>query len=124
MNEDLQNKLKNRFPVLLEKIAYFECSDGWYFLIDSLSESIQITINSMPEQIRSDFYAVQIKEKFGTLRYYMNHTTPYIDGAISMAEHMSAWHCEDCGSPGSSRSIKGYIQTLCDKHYEDKNGKR
>lgn len=124
MTEDLETKLKNRFPMLLGRIYNFECSDGWFALIDSLSASIQSTIDSMPEQIRDDFYAVQIKEKFGTLRYYMNNDTPYIRGAISMGEHMSAWHCEVCGNVGSTRNIKNYIQTLCDKHYKVKNAKR
>lgn len=59
--------------------------------------------------------AVQVKEKFGTLRFYVNGGDRYTDGVINMAEVMSAYTCEECGSPGKSRT-GGWIRTLCDKH--------
>lgn len=59
----------------------------------------------------------QIKEKFGTLRFYYTGGDEYVDGLEHMADSMSAVMCEDCGCPGKSRSSKGkWIRTLCDKH--------
>jgi hypothetical protein len=67
----------------------------------------------LPEEVRGDVYCAQVKEKFGSLRLYMNNETPYISGAIAMAESMSGHICEVCGEPGQRRS-GGWIRTLCD----------
>ena len=61
--------------------------------------------------------ATQIKEKFGTLRFYYNGGDSVVDGIERMADSMSAVTCEDCGAPGKPRS-GGWIQTLCDAHAE------
>ena len=62
----------------------------------------------------------QIKEKFGTLRFYYTGGDDFVDGLEHMADSMSAVMCEDCGCPGKSRSSKGkWIRTLCDKHAEE-----
>jgi hypothetical protein len=59
--------------------------------------------------------AVQVKEKFGTLRFYYDGGDDYIRGLVSMAESMSAVTCEECGNLGKSRR-GGWIRTLCDSH--------
>jgi hypothetical protein len=66
----------------------------------------------------------QIKEKFGTLRFYVDingatkEVREQIDAIISDAEGKSCVTCEVCGKPGSRRST-GWIQTLCDEHYAE-----
>jgi len=42
--------------------------------------------------------AKQVKEKFGTLRFYYSGGDDYIRGVVSMAESMSGRTCEACGS--------------------------
>jgi hypothetical protein len=59
--------------------------------------------------------ASQVKEKFGTLRFYYYGGDDVVSGIERMAESMSAVMCEECGSPGKPRS-GGWIQTLCDAH--------
>lgn len=56
---------------------------------------------------------VQIKEKFGGLRYYMGSETKAMTEAISEAERKSFETCEQCGAPGKLRR-GGWISTLCD----------
>jgi hypothetical protein len=65
--------------------------------------------------------ATQIKEKFGTLRFYYSGGNDYIRGLEAMAVSMSGVICEQCGSPGTSRSNKKqrWILVLCDKHAEE-----
>ena len=46
----------------------------------------------------------------------MNVSTPYIDGAISLAESLSYITCEECGNSGELRK-NGYLRVLCDKDY-------
>ena len=57
----------------------------------------------------------QVKEKFGTLRFYYSGGDEYIHGLVSMAESMSGVTCEDCGKPGTQTS-GGWIKTACVEH--------
>jgi hypothetical protein len=65
--------------------------------------------------------AKQIKEKFGTLRFYYDGGDDYIRGLEAMAASMSGVICEECGSPGTSRSTKKqrWVRVLCEKHAEE-----
>lgn len=63
--------------------------------------------------------ASQIKEKFGTLRFYYTGGDSYISGLVDMAEAMSGSTCEVCGSPGKSNS-DGWIRVLCGTHAGDR----
>ena len=57
----------------------------------------------------------QVKEKFGTLRFYYTGGDDYISGLVSMAESMSGVTCEECGKPGTQTS-GGWIKTVCKEH--------
>jgi hypothetical protein len=63
----------------------------------------------------------QIKEKFGTLRFYYDGGDDYIRGLEAMAASMTSRICEQCGCPGTSRSTKKqrWVLVLCDKHAEE-----
>lgn len=62
----------------------------------------------------------QVKEKFGTLRFYYTGGDDTIRGMVRMAEAMSAVTCEECGVPGEQRH-GGWIRTLCDTHAAKRN---
>lgn len=62
--------------------------------------------------------AVQVKEKFGTLRFYVFGARDEAYHYIAFAEAMSARTCEECGAPGRSRG-GGWVRTLCDRHAEE-----
>lgn len=103
----------------------FDCGDGWYGIIDAACSNIQSHIKwkrksepfaSMTEEEFDEIHqpvAVQVKEKFGGLRFYADNCDDYTRGVIDMAESMSYRTCEVCGSPGVKRS-GGWIKTLCD----------
>ena len=61
--------------------------------------------------------AVQVKEKFGGLRFYVQAATKEHYNYISFAESMSYRTCEQCGAPGK-RYTDGWHTTLCDIHAE------
>lgn len=67
------------------------------------------------EQVTVD----QVKEKFGTLRFYYTGGDEHISGMVRMAESMSAVTCEECGVPGKQTS-GGWIRTLCDEHAKNR----
>lgn len=62
--------------------------------------------------------AAQVKEKFGTLRFYYDGGDDLIDGMVRMAEGMSSVTCEYCGNPGKTNK-RGWIRTICE-HCEEK----
>jgi len=69
----------------------------------------------IPEKIEYPRIA-QCKEKFGTMRLYMDGVAnAEIETIISFAEMMSEVTCEVCGAPGESRS-GSWVKTLCDEH--------
>lgn len=71
----------------------------------------------VPEPVEQ-VVAIQVKEKFGGLRFYYMGGDEYIRGLENMAESMSYRTCEVCGVPGTSTK-GGWIRTLCEEH---KNG--
>jgi len=138
MRPELQNKLYEKYPKIFAQkdwpmtqtamCWHFECSDGWYDLIDSLCSEIQAHIDNENWSIQykresgklpadaPDFFqveATQVKEKFGGLRFYVNYYDDYIRGLISMAETISYKTCETCGLPGKPND-DGWIATLCE----------
>ena len=93
----------------------FECSDGWFHIIDNLS--FRITHYYISKDTPSNIPAVgQVKEKFGTLRFYTSGDD-IIHNLISFAEDMSSVTCEICGKPAKTYR-NGWHQTLCPDCYE------
>jgi hypothetical protein len=64
--------------------------------------------------------AEQVKEKYGTLRFYYHGGDDIIFGMVRMAEAMSAVTCEVCGNPGKTIG-DGWVRTLCKTHAEEQN---
>ena len=61
--------------------------------------------------------ASQVKEKWGTLRFYMQGGTEEMHEFIRESEQKSAVTCELCGKLGTIRN-QGWVRTLCDEHAE------
>lgn len=59
--------------------------------------------------------AIQVKEKFGGLRFYYSGGDEFVRAAVTMAEEMSYVTCEECGAPGTTDG-KGWISTRCEEH--------
>lgn len=56
---------------------------------------------------------IQIKEKFGGLRFYIDGGDDTIYGMISLAEGMSYRTCEFCGTTENVGRTQGWIITCC-----------
>ena len=93
----------------------FECGDGWFKLLEKLCEEIDEHLRAMKPAAAMPFEVIQVKEKFGGLRFYANWGTDAIDAAIDRACEASYHTCEVCGEPGSVRDLS-YVQTLCEVH--------
>lgn len=89
-----------------------DCGDGWLPIIERLDARLR--------EISSDYRVVQVKEKFGTLRYYTDgfkgETWDAYANAVRQAEAESAVTCEVCGSAGVLDTELRWIRTLCPEH--------
>lgn len=104
MDDIDQRRLKRRFPALYRDIGKdgttmfygLTVGNGWFDLIWKLSEDL--------EKLDPALVASQVKEKFGTLRFYLVTSGQPMDERvrerIQLAEKQSACTCEQCGSPG------------------------
>ena len=102
----------------------FDCGDGWFGIIDLLCGEIQNHIDwkNRDKEVVHQVVAEQVKEKFGTLRFYTRGGDDYIDGMITMAEAMSGITCETCGKPGQ-RYGDGWVRTLCEEHEQERQAR-
>jgi len=85
------------------------CGAGWVPEIEDLIQKlIKVGWNK-------DLH--QIKEKFGSLRFYIGEATPGMVSLIRSYESQTFQICENCGKPGKSKNPKGshsWIKTLCE----------
>ena len=92
----------------------FECGDGWFNILDQLMGNIQHHIDwkNRKEEVIAQVTLDQVKEKFGTLRFYYSGGDDAIDGMVRMAESMSGVTCEECSAPAQTHG-PGWIRTIC-----------
>ena len=100
----------------------FECGDGWFTLIDNLCKSLMWDgFNHENKYVREDPpTVVQVKEKYGTLRFYADGRNEKDAAIIGFAELLSGSICEKCGAmEGTTQTEGGWIRTLCPTHMEE-----
>ncbi len=107
-----RNSSDQRYPILWG----ISCGDGWANIIDNACKLIQHRCDIVSDKEKKEFQvsAVQIKQKFGTLRFYVTGGDEFTQGIISMAEAMSSTTCEDCGNYAVT-STDGWWMTQCEK---------
>lgn len=142
--EDLFEDLAKSCPELMQKSRigeYMGVGTGWNDLLETLCELIYSPVAHARHRLKAatdyprddngtylkqceEAYTaavenlpeiVQIKEKFGTLRFYYNGGNERVDALVEFAEAMSGRICEECGDKGT-RDTVGWIKTHCVKH--------
>jgi hypothetical protein len=80
----------------------FEVGDGWFNIVNQLMGNIQHHLDwkNRKEEVVPQVTLDQVKEKFGSLRFYITGGDDYIRGMVTMAETMSGVTCEVCGNIG------------------------
>ena len=146
MEEQKFEELAKSHPDLFQKTGDIEFSidDGWYDIIDVLCGMLSYRLENAKSRLK---YAMekpdakfiksiaelekdvadaleelptiaQVKEKFGTLRFYVHGGTAEMHNYIDFAEAMTSRTCERCGNPGKSRS-GGWVKVLCNEHHRE-----
>lgn len=78
-----------------------------------LRQSIEFTYvesGTYPQVVAS-----QVKEKFGSLRFYVEGASPQQYAVIEFVETLSYHICESCGSSLNVGHTQGWISTLCEE---------
>lgn len=91
-----------------------ECGDGWYGLIRQLATDIEQTATAAGRDEQAWPQVLQVKEKFGRLRFYVLRGDDAIYALIGAAEGASDGICETCGAPGQLRS-GSWLKVRCDQ---------
>lgn len=95
--------------------------EAWIPVIDDLCGAIQRYIDGVSrwDKEKQDWVhppqatCIQMKEKFGGLRFYIDGGDDHIEGMISMAEHMCYNMCQHCGTKENLGVTDGWITICC-----------
>jgi hypothetical protein len=90
---------------------FFSVSDGWLSLIKDLILELK--------NVGWNGEVVQVKEKFGGLRFYIPSETTVESAIIRKYELQSLNICEVCGKNGKSKEKNNWLKTVCDEHWEN-----
>ena len=132
MNAENTKALVESFPVLYcgadrpratesAPRFFFECEDGWFNLVFRLSERLQTAARRAGATADSEEWprALQVKEKYGTLRFYSMPARDEFSKLIDEAENESRRICEFCGAGARPRGKGGWYKTLCDPYAQE-----
>ena len=98
-----------------------ECDDGWYETLFGLCGEITEAYKKHGQPV--DIVVDQIKEKYGTLRFYYHLSQNNGDLRREISDIVIKWEkksaevCERCGKAGVLREDLQWIQALCDECY-------
>lgn len=126
-------RLRAKYPDLFDKKYFHDLPDGWEWIVEAFIDSAKQWRWMENDEYFTNFSFLtitQCKEKFGTLRLYIdvygetkqdiNHISAELHGAKNMAELLSARTCACCGTMNNAknRDNNGYYLTLCDQCVE------
>ena len=123
MRKELERRLVERWPTwfsvegdIRETLMPrgFTHGDGWFDLIWRLCERLEPVVAAEEAESGRPFQVLQVKEKFGGLRFYHNYNNDAISALIAAAK-IEAFHtCEVCGQPGKRSDVSWLI--TCEEH--------
>ena len=127
MKKELQDQLFEKYPDIFAQRHLpmtqtcmcwgIDTGDGWYQIIDDLCAKIKAHVDEVKLKYpKYRMEAIQVKEKFGTLRFYTDYSHPAVEEFIREAVALSAKTCDVCGEPGHCASYRGWWQTMCKTH--------
>lgn len=92
---------------------YWECGIGWRKLYQPIVDDIKQLNIGLPEDEK--IRILQIKEKFGGLRIYLNYYPAIVRDRIDEAERLSYGTCEQCGATENTGLLyyAGWIYNCC-----------
>jgi hypothetical protein len=109
-------------------VNWYGVSEGWLPIIDILCSIENPDFDPTKKYDREDptthrylqvkreqATCLQMKEKFGGLRFYTSGEDEFVSGLICMASYMCDNTCEGCGTHEDLGITKGWITVRCKK---------
>ena len=92
--------------------------EGWRQILWDLYVALEPLVEALNRKLAtqdpvSSFEVLQVKEKFGGLRFYPNHHSDAIDECIQKAQEQAVKTCMECGQAGKLRT-SGWWHVTCD----------
>ena len=125
MIERLSDQLKKEFPdvVIVDDLNHdspfalfgFESPNGWFQILYHAFDQMQQRVNEHQAIVRIR----QIKEKYGSLRLYIQTNDDTCKRIADEAEEQSETICEVCGAMGKLDD-RGWSKVRCELHREDR----
>lgn len=116
------NRIESEEPTPLSEYG-IQCDKGWIPIVNTIADNL----HAIDPEERIKF--VQVKEKFGGLRFYITISDYDRDvdkdfwykthEIIHQGENVASRTCEVCGKEGSTRRDIGWLLTLCEDHYQE-----
>lgn len=125
-HDDFCKELYKKYSKLFYEEPYVECPEGWYEIIDELTEQIY---NASREFVDGSVKVAYIKEKFGGLRYYVDYDLPdeqivELEQIVRKWEKLSYKICIICGTEENVKPVKKYWENpICYNCLEVHHGK-
>lgn len=120
-----QIELIKRYPLLFGSPGgYPTVGDGWQLIVEKAVARIDEAVGELLKDAKAIVRVVQIKEKLGGLRIYVDWTAlppdvaAKIREAIDLAEARASCTCEVCGGAGRLHDRDGWYLTRCERHAE------
>jgi hypothetical protein len=101
----------------------YEITNGKWIKPEYRDKTVANILEQEPRKLVEPLNQVkvlQVKEKFGGLRFYIDAADDIVYAYIRFAESMSYRTCEECGKPGRSYTT-GWVRTLCPEHAREFN---
>lgn len=106
---------KSRHEYLIKRLGKHFYGEKGDLVTQEVIDEAKVKMDEEAEKVPT---VVQVKEKFGTLSFYVQGASEEHYNYIYFAESMSGNTCETCGKPGK-RLGRGWIYTACEEHAED-----
>lgn len=135
-SKDFDKRIIEQYPNVFhnyndnEYMRYIDLPVGWQKVFEGMIEKIELICKLTNIKI----YILQVKEKFGSLRFYYNLDVgdvkdqfskeadvwcDTISDITSCAEYATEYICETCGDYGRIYTDIGWHRCLCKKHYQE-----
>lgn len=126
-------ELIQKYPKIFESYegnpygVNWEAPEAWLPVIDDMCGAIQSYIDNVvwykdgeefrPQQVK----CVQMKEKWGKLRFYTRGADKTVEGMISMTTYICRQMCESCGTRENIGITDGWVSICCKPCYDAGN---
>ena len=118
-----RQRLVQEYPFLVDKKVDINLAYSFYTYFDSLpitwvknfGEKLCAELKEalIEEGEFENYKVLQVKEKFGVMRWYDNSNNPRIQSIIQKYESLSEKICARCGAPATHMTT-GWILPICD----------